>query len=233
MKIICVSRSLKKYLLSFKINSKKLTVIPNGVDISNFNPNISSKFLDNYIVDKENYKKVIFVGRLDPQKGVEYLIRSIPSIINEYNKVHFFILGNGRLEFKLKNLVKVLRVQSYITFINMIPLEKMPEFYASADIFCLPSLHEGFPLSIAEALSMGLIIVASATEGIPEAIVENENGFLIQPGDSNSLVKKLIKALSLNDEKVREISKRNIILAKKRYSWEILVKQIEDVYYES
>ena len=61
----------------------------------------------------------------------------------------------------------------------MIPLDKTPEFYASADILYLPSLHEGFPLGISEALSMGFIIVASATESISEAIIENKNGFLV------------------------------------------------------
>ena len=231
-KIICVSNSLKERLLSININPKKIKVIPNGVDTFLFNPKISSNFLDSYVNKKESVKKVIFVGRLDPQKGVEFLIRAIPYIIKEYNKVHFFILGNGNLEIKLKNLAKTLKIQSYVSFLNMIPLDKMPEFYASADIFCLPSLHEGFPLSISEALSMGLIIVASTTEGIPEAITENENGFLVKPGDVNSLVNKLIKALNLNVEKNREISNRNINLAKNKYSWEILVKQIEDVYYD-
>ncbi len=231
-KIICVSNSLKRRLLSFKINLKKLIVIPNGVDISIFNPKKSSKFLDGYIMDKKNAKKVVFVGRLDPQKGVEFLIKAIPNIINEYNRVHFFILGNGSLEFKLKNLVKILKIQSYVTFIDMIPLEKMVDFYASANIFCLPSLHEGFPLSLAEALSMGLIIVASATEGIPEAIIENKNGFLVKPGNINSLVKKLLKALRLSDDKIREIHNRNIFLAKNEYSWDIIVDQIEKIYYE-
>ncbi len=231
-KIICVSNSLKKRLISINIDPKKLIVIPNGVDVSVFNPYNSSTFLDKYIIKKTPTKKVIFVGRLDPQKGVEFLIRAIPHIISEYNKVHFFILGNGNLELKLKNLVKILKIQSYVSFINMIPLDKMPEFYASADIFCLPSLHEGFPLSIAEALSMGLIIVASATEGIPEAIIDKKNGFLVETGNVNSLVDKLLRSLRLNKEKVKEMSERNISLAKNKYSWDFIVKQIEDVYYK-
>ncbi len=231
-KIICVSNSLKKRLISINIDIKKLIVIPNGVDVSVFNPYNSSTFLDKYIINKKNAKKVIFVGRLDPQKGVEFLIRAIPYIIKEYNIVHFFILGNGNLEIKLKNLVKRLKIQSFVSFLNMIPLEKMPEFYASADIFCLPSLHEGFPLSISEALSMGLVIVASATEGIPEAIIESKNGFLVEPGNVHSLIDKLLKSLRLNDEKIKEIRERNINLAKNKYSWENIVKQIEDVYYE-
>ncbi|MFW9989150.1 MAG: glycosyltransferase family 4 protein [Candidatus Odinarchaeota archaeon] len=230
--IICVSNSIKNRLLSFGIKSEKLMVIPNGVDISSFNPNKSSQFLDNFVINKQNFKKVIFVGRLDPQKGVEFLIRAIPYVLNEYTNVHFFVLGNGNLELKLKNLVRILKIQSFVTFINMIPLEKMVDFYASADVFCLPSLHEGFPLSVAEALSMGLIIVASATEGIPEAIIENKNGFLTKRGNVNSLVKKLLKALTLSDEKVKEIHDRNINLAKNKYSWEIIIDQIEKLYYK-
>ena len=114
----------------------------------------------------------------------------------------------------------------------MIPLDKMVDFYASADIFCLPSLHEGFPLTIAEALSMGLIIVASATEGIPEAIKENENGFLVRPGNIDSLVAKILKALRLKDDEIRKIRNKNINLARNKYSWEILVEKIEGVYAE-
>jgi glycosyltransferase involved in cell wall biosynthesis len=231
-KIICVSNSLQKRFISLRINPTKLIVIPNGVDISIFNPNISSKFLDKYIINKKNVKKIAYGGRLVPQKGLEFFIRSIPRIIKENSNVHFFILGNGNLELKLKNFVRKLKIQFYVTFINMIPLEKMAKFYASADIFCLPSLYEGFPLSIAEALSMGLIIVASATEGIPDAIIEDKNGFLVKPGSVNSLIKKLLKALKLSDDQIRGISKRNIYIAKNKYSWEILVKQIEKLYYE-
>ncbi len=231
-KIICVSNSLQKRFISLRINPTKLIVIPNGVDISIFNPNISSKFLDKYIINKKNVKKIVYGGRLVPQKGLEFFIRSIPHIIKENNYVHFFILGNGNLELKLKNFVRKLKIQFYVTFINMIPLEKMAEFYASADIFCLPSLYEGFPLSIAEALSMGLIIVASATEGIPDAIIESKNGFLVKPGSVNSLIKKLLKALKLSDEQIKGISKRNIYIAKNKYSWKILVKQIEKLYFE-
>ena len=115
----------------------------------------------------------------------------------------------------------------------MIPLEKMPDFYSSADIFCLPSIHEGFPLSIAEALSIGLIIVASSTEGIPEAIIEGKNGFLAKPKHVHQLSKKLIKALMLSDEEIIDIGLNNVKLAREKYSWDKITKQILEVYRES
>ena len=231
-KIVCVSESLKERLIKLDINENKLTVIPNGVDTSEFQNLPQANFFDRYLDGKQDYKKVIFVGRLDAQKGVEYLIRAIPHVIKNFPKVHFFILGNGNLELMLKNLATELNILNNITFIDMIPLEKMPEFYSSADIFCLPSIHEGFPLSIAEALSIGLVIVASATEGIPEAIVENTNGYLASPRNISQLSQKLIKALTLNAEKIKEIQGNNVKLARNEYSWENIVKDIIDIYTE-
>ena len=231
-KIICVSTSLKERLLKLDIKENKLSVIPNGVDTSEFQNLPHANFFDRYLDEKKDYKKVIFVGRLDAQKGVEYLIRAIPYVIKNYQKVHFFILGNGNLELMLKKLAAELDILNNITFIDMMPLEKMPEFYSSADIFCLPSIHEGFPLSIAEALSIGLVIVASATEGIPEAIIENTNGYLASPRNISQLSQKLIKALTLNTEKIKEIQGNNVKLAKNKYSWENIVKDIIDIYKE-
>lgn len=232
-KIICVSESLKIYLNKLGKIRERLIVIPNGVDIHLFKKVDSANFLDKYLDKDKNVKKVIFVGRLDHQKGVQYLIKAIPLILKRYKKVHFFILGNGNLEPQLKQLSKNLNVQSNLEFINMIPLDKMPEFYSSADIFCLPSLHEGFPLSIAEALSIGLIIVASNVEGIPEAITENENGFLFEPRNVEQLSQKLIKALTLNQEQINKITQNNRKLARKEYSWEIITKKIEKLYKDS
>ena len=229
-KIICVSESLKARLSNLGIKDDKLVVISNGVDISKFTKIPDAKFFDKYLDGKNNYKKVVFVGRLDAQKGVEYLIRAIPNVIKNYSKVHFFILGNGNLEKMLKRLAKELNILESITFLDMIPLDKMAEFYSSADIFCLPSIHEGFPLSIAEALSIGLVIVASATEGIPEAIIEKKNGFLTTPRDVTELTTKLIKSLTLSIDEIKEIKKNNINLAKKNYSWQKIVKEIVTLY---
>jgi len=232
-KIICVSESLKTLFLKHNIKENKLIVIPNGVDTSEFTKQNHSNFLDRYLNGKKDYKRVAFVGRLDAQKGVEYLIRAVPNVVKNYEKVHFFILGNGNLESKLKLLARKLQIQSNIKFLDFIPLENMPKFYSAADIFCLPSIYEGFPLSIAEALSMGLIIVASAVEGIPEAIIENENGYLVEPKNVSQLSYKLIKALNLDENRIKEIKKNNIKLAKSKYSWKIIVKELIKLYQDA
>lgn len=229
-KIICVSKSLKKRLENYNINKNKLVMIPNGVDTLLFSNHHSSCQLDKYISKKADCKKILFAGRLSLQKGVKYLLKAIPIVVKHYENVHLFILGNGNLEYKLKKLTEDLKINSYVTFLDMIPLNEMPNYYSSTDIFCLPSIHEGFPLTIAEALSTGLIIVASATEGIPEAISEYKNGFLAEPGDFQILAQKLVLALNLDEEKIDNISKNNISLANLEYSWDSIIERVERIY---
>ena len=114
----------------------------------------------------------------------------------------------------------------------MIPLEEMPDFYSSADILCLPSIHEGFPLSIVEALSIGLIIVTSKTGGIPEVIIENENGYLFESKNIRELSLKLLKALNLPHNKKVQIQENNVKKARNIYSWEKIVNDIIKIYQE-
>lgn len=232
-KIICVSYKLKNRLRRFKVNDQKLSMIPNGVDVNLFRSEHSSNYLNKYLKNADTKKKVIFAGRLDPQKGVEYLIRAIPQVVNQFPAVHFFILGNGTLESKLKDLVNSFGINKQVTFLNMIPLEEMPELYSSADILCLPSMHEGLSLSLLEALSMGLVIVASRTGGISEAITENENGFLFEPKNIDQLVYKLLKALNLTNDMFAQIRTNNRRKACNIYSWDKIVDELVKTYIQS
>jgi glycosyltransferase involved in cell wall biosynthesis len=249
--IICVSNSLKKRLLEYRINPEILKVIPNGVDLEIYSGmNIEGKdFFRKHFPQKSDYKKVIFVGRFSKQKGVQYLLKAIPNVIAEIKNVHFFLLGSGEsdnLEKELKTLAKNLNINPNVTFLHTVHLEenskhipldkhfsKIAQFYSSADIFCLPSIHEGFPLTIVEALSTGLIIVASRVEGIPEVINNGENGYLCEPKNISELSNKLIKALQIPSEQRKKIHTYNLNLVKRKYSWEIITKQLESLYYRS
>ena len=222
---------MKRRLIKYRVPLEALITIPNGVDIDKFTKKKSS-YLNKFLEDENENKRVIFVGRLDLQKGVEYLIRSIPNVFANFPKVSFFILGNGRLEDYLKKLVKILSIENHVIFLNMIPIEEMPDFYSSAEILCLPSIHEGFPLSIVEALSIGLIIVVSKTGGIPEVIKEDENGYLFEPKNIKELSLKLLKALNLPHSKIVQIQENNIKKARNIYSWETIVNEIIKIYQE-
>jgi glycosyltransferase involved in cell wall biosynthesis len=99
---------------------------------------------------------------------------------------------------------------------------------ASADVFVLPSLSEGLPLVVVEAMAMGLPVIANRVGGLPWIIREGENGFLVEPRNPRDIAEKITLLLT-NDNLRAYMSKRNIEEARK-YSWEKIVENLEKVY---
>ncbi len=229
-KIINVSQSLTNRFKNYGIPEDKLITIPNGVDFGHFSKERGNGFLRKKLGIGENQKIVLFAGRLDLQKGVRYLIRAIPLIISKYNNVKFVIIGEGQLKNKLIKLSVKLGIEKYVIFHDFFPHEKMPDIYYGADVFCLPSIHEGFPLSIAEVLAVGLPIVASKTEGIPEAVEEGVNGYLSEPKDVKYLAKSILKCLNLNKENLLRIKANNRKKAEEKYSWATITQRVFELY---
>jgi glycosyltransferase involved in cell wall biosynthesis len=232
-KIILVSDSLYERFKKNQINENRLKSIPNGVDYELFSQDLPKDYFRTKLKIPQNKKIVLFAGRLDKQKGVEYLLRAIPLVVEKNSNVIFVILGEGTLKEYLEQLSKELNLKNHIIFSNFIPLSNMPAAYNGADIFCLPSIHEGFPLSIAEVLSVGIPIVASIAEGIPEAIHEGENGFLAKPKDVKTLSIKILKALALNDNEIQEMKRKNRLKAKTQYSWRHIAAETLKIYSNS
>ena len=125
-------------------------------------------------------KIIIFVGALRPVKGVRYLIEAMKVIIDENRTTKLFIIGDGVERESLERLVEKLGLGDHVNFIGKVPNERVPEYMIASDVFVLPSLSEGFPVTILEAMASGLPIVATNVGGLPEIIKENENGFLVK-----------------------------------------------------
>lgn len=133
------------------------------------------------------------IARLSPQKGIEYLIESIPNLIEKHQNLYFLIVGTGALERKLKNRVADLNINNNVIFTgyrsdNTILLN-------SLDIYVLPSLWEGFSLSLLEAMAVGLPIITTNIKGNKEA-VDNECGIVVSPKSSTELEEALDKYIS-------------------------------------
>ena len=229
-KIINVSQSLTNRFKNYGIPVDKLITIPNGVDYEYFSKERGNDFLRRKLGIGENQKIVLFAGRLDLQKGVRYLIQAIPLIISKYDNVKFVIIGEGQLKNKLTKLSKKLSVEQYVIFHHFFPHEKMPDIYYGADVFCLPSIHEGFPLSIAEVLAVGLPVVASKTEGIPEAVKEDINGYLSEPRDVINLARNVLRCLNLSKENLLRIKNNNRKKAEEMYSWATITRRVFELY---
>ncbi len=184
---ICVSEYVKKFIPK----EKNIVVIKNGIETGKFASNKNSEF--SYL-RKLKAPKILFCGRLLYMKGLETIIYSAERL---KGKAHFVIAGEGNLK-KWKNKAK----HGNISFLGKVSHDKINGLYNECDIFVLPSFVESFPISILEAMSSGLPVVAGSVGGIPELITHEKNGMLFDPEDKEGFVTILLNLIS--DRKKRE-----------------------------
>jgi glycosyltransferase involved in cell wall biosynthesis len=171
----------------------KTTVIKNGVDCNTFKPGSQKLARQNFNLP-ENKRIVGCAGRLVKLKGHEYLIRSLPLLPEE---IILVIAGDGPERQTLTALTHTLNISERVVFLGQV--EPMPKFYQALDVFCMPSLLEGLPLSLLEAQGCNIPVVATRVGASAEAVCP-ETGQLINPGDIPETVEALHQAFSRPDK---------------------------------
>jgi len=199
------SQYLKKLVLK-SWPDLKIKVISNGVDTNKFYP------------AKKPVKQPIILctSRFGARKGVDYLIKAMALI----PKAHLWLAGSGVLEPQLKQLVKQLHLSRRVKFLGLIPHNRLPALYRRARLFVLPSLSESQSNSLMEALASGLPVVATNIGGNPE-LVNNHNGILVPPGDSQALAGAINQALNINWPKIS---------LNQKFSWQETVNEYLKFY---
>ena len=231
-RIITVSNFLKKELVTkYFVEEDKIRVIYNGVDTKRFNPRISGTNIRKAYNLKDS-PVVLYLGRLAPYKGVQFLIEAIPIVLKELPTTKFLIGGAVRYDSPdLWHRVKKLKIKKSVIFAGYVSDKAVPHFYACCDVFCYPSLWEGFGLTPAEAQSCGKPVVAFNTCAIPEVIENNLTGLLVEPKNVGALADALISLLNDENRRVRMgLEARKKVL--QRFSWDKAAEQTLQVYHE-
>jgi glycosyltransferase involved in cell wall biosynthesis len=210
--ILAVSSSLKK--MAEKETPKKIKVIPNSVSPEEFR-NKKSDF-------------VLSVGRLAKLKGFDFLIRAAAD--PRLKKVKFKIIGDGPEKENLGQLISSLGIKNF-ELVGALSHEKTKEFMSRCSIFCLPSLSEGLPLVILEAMACGKPVVSTGVGGVTEAVENKKNGFVVKTKNSKEIsnnIYKLIKNKNLR-EKMGKISQKKIL---SNFNWKKNSLKIKKIYSE-
>lgn len=224
--VIALSEDMKRQIK--EKYPREIIVIPNGLNFNEFSNSNKIDFKKEFNI-KNDKKIIIYVGRLHPVKGLEYLIEAMKLIQETYPNSVLLLVGSDHGNKKnLEALIQKNNLKEKIFFTGIVPHEKIPAYLNNSHIFVLPSLSEGFPNVILEAMASGLPIVATRVGGIPE-IIENEvNGFLVKPKDAKEIADKI--SLLLNDGLLRKsISLKNKKKAK-LFSWEKVSERLEEIY---
>ncbi|MCM8809959.1 MAG: glycosyltransferase family 4 protein [Candidatus Omnitrophica bacterium] len=222
--IIVLSKEMQKELEIIKFKREKLFLIPNAVDINKFKPYKDKEKLKNEFGYSEK-KIIIFVGRLTKQKGVEYLIKSFEKL--KIDEKYLIILGDGELREKLEKMVFSLGLKDKVLFAGR-KKEVLP-YLQVADIFVLPSLSEGLPISVLEAMSCGLPVVVSKVGGNVDVVEDGTNGYLVEP-QNICQIKKAIEELLANERKTKEIGGINRKKIEENYSYDTIIERYLNLY---
>ncbi|HXT84200.1 MAG TPA: glycosyltransferase family 4 protein, partial [Verrucomicrobiae bacterium] len=213
-KIICLSELQKKVIAKkYTIPNSKIVVIPNGV---------GNEYFFNRKINAKKEPTILFVGRLAPQKNLLTLIKAMAHL---KSTCKLQIVGEGEERDKISKLINKLHL-SHITLLGKKTGKDLIQLYKNADIFVLPSIKEGVPLSLLEAMAAGLPIVASDIDGVNEII--GKSGYLVKNPSPNTFGYALEYVLS-NTVLQKKLSFA-VFNKAKLYHWEKVTKNIINQY---
>jgi len=221
--VIAISRFIEEKMKMYKKDN--VFYVPNGVDINLFKPR------------KHEPKKILLtVCGISRQKGLIYLVKALKNVHKvhkDFKWIHIGPLPNPDNEnytyyLQLVKMIERYHLRENIVFLGRVSLEELIRNYQLADIFILPSLWEGMPLVVLEAMSCGLPIISTKISGVEDLITAKE-GILVESKNSKQLSNAIIKLL--DNEKLAQLmgknSRRRVV---KNFSWGIIANKIKKVY---
>ncbi|MFC1721504.1 glycosyltransferase family 4 protein [Patescibacteria group bacterium] len=235
--IFTISEDTRKRITEVGIPDKKITKITPGLDMDEFIPDEKTLAKQTEELKKRHDlhdKKVILtIGRLVARKGQDTVINSLPQILKEVPNAHYVIAGKGEYGEKLEQLVKKLKLTDHVTFTGKFAESAKAAWYNLCDVFTMVSRIEqavdieGFGIVYLEANALGKPVVGANVGGVPDAVVNNQTGLLVNDPTSLEEVAAAIKKLLLNQELAQNLGRNGLERVQKFFNWNDLVEEFE------
>ena len=212
----------------FALPYEKINVIPNGVNLSNFN-NVYRDYDFRRRFAMDNEKIILFMGRLVYEKGIQNLIAAMPKVLANYHDAKLVIAGKGGMIDQLKAEVNSLGISNKVYFAGYLNSNDVKKMYKCADISVFPSTYEPFGIVAIEAMLSGTPVVVSDVGGLNEIVDHGVNGMKAYAGNSNSLADSILTLLfdhKLADEVVKNAKAK----VKSEYNWSKITGDTHFVY---
>ena len=214
--VTVVSNAMMNAMPQMNVDKNKVHVIPMGVDLQN-------RFLPNG--KQRATGKLLFVGRLIKNKGIDYLIEALPSILKKHPKAVLRIVGEGQEKESIKKQISKLNLRKNVEFIGPVENDSLPELYRSSDVVVFPSIFaEGFGLVLVEALGCECATVVTDLPAMRDIIHDGKSALVVRQRDAAQLAQKVIRLLE--DPKLRKtIGKQGRKDVLKRFDWEVVTEK--------
>lgn len=222
--VIAVSRGVYDELVESGINPSLISCIQNGIDLTPYKP------VD--LLKKRHKSSEILVGtvaRLHPQKALEVMLEAARIVIASLPQARLLIGGTGPLEEFLKERIRDLRLEHYVKMVGFV--EDVPGFLSKLDIYALSSDYEGLPLAVLEAMAQGLPIASTSVGGVPEAVIDGKNGFLVSPRNARLLAQSIVR-LAVDPELSAQMGEASRKRMEELFDAKIMARKTVDVYHK-
>lgn len=211
--IICINTAIREELPSYF--KRRAVVVINGVPDKEVNPAKESPVV-----------KMCFVGRLEEHKGIRRLLEAFQNVVSKYPNLELSVAGAGEMESDVKSFIEKNELKEKIRFLGFV--SSPAEIFESSHICILPSIHEGFPLSLLEAMRAGCALIGHNTDGVNEIISDGYNGYIapVSPIGLSETIAKLV-----GDREQLEVFRRNSMnLFKQKFTSQRMVRDTVVVY---
>jgi len=216
-KIICISKDSRNMLVEkYGIQPDKMTVVHPGVDIQRFFPVGGTEKIPN---------SVLFIGRVDKRKGVDFLIRSLPHVVERIPEVKLYIGGRGKDLSKLKKFVHTHHLAKNVRFLGFIPDDALNMWYNKVQCVVVPSVFEGFGLTAVESMAAGTSVICTRVDSLQHIVENGVCGYHVDYNDTTALGEKIVSVLK--DKKVQDkFSKKGRETVELHYNWDTLIEKL-------
>jgi glycosyltransferase involved in cell wall biosynthesis len=230
----CTANSRATAEMARKVSGREdIRIIPMGVDAALFGETVAREDLRKRF--RKDEKLIMYAGRLIDWKGVDYLVRALPEVLQKCPEAKLLIVGSGPCKSDLAGLSESLNLQKKIVFLDTVSQNELAQYYSLAHVFVLPSIMsgsgetEGLGLVLLEAMAAGIPVVGTNVGGIPDIIRDGETGLLALEKKPHDLSEKILRLLV--DERLRERVKENgLRFVKENFSWKIVARKFKKVY---
>jgi glycosyltransferase involved in cell wall biosynthesis len=203
---------------------KNAVYIPNGVDIGRFAK-------EKTVIKSDKKVRFLFVGRLEEQKGCRDLIQATKILIAKTQNFVILIVGDGSQRAILDNLTEENNLGNYVTFLGSVEDKKLRELYGTSDVFILPSIWEGLPVTLLEAWAAELPVIVTNVGAIRDICEDKRNGLIVRPKDPEGIADAMLRLIE-DEELRRKLAKNGAELVRREFSLETMVLSTLELYEE-
>ncbi len=231
-KVIVTSNSMKYEVCGhFNVPWEKVDIIPNAIDPSNYQVNVDRWAVRGRYGIQPHEKLVLCVGRLVPQKGVEYFLHAVPILARRRPEAKFIVVGDGWYRDHLEYVANTTGERWRINFTGFVSDNELIALTKSADVMVVPSIYEPFGIVALEGMAAGVPVVASQIGGLTEFIEHDKTGVLVYPRNPESIAWGIEHVLS-NPDHARWLTQNAWETVQKSFSWEAIAKKTLKLYEE-